>query len=535
MKRTLSVILAVVMIFTIIPTTLFMSSAAAKCPKGHTYVEHYCKTCKKFETNYTGMAKKNSEWCYVTNGKADTAFTGLAKNDYGWWYMTNGKIDYKYVGMAKNQYGWWYIQNGTINFKYTGMAKNQYGWFYMKNGKLDSTYTGMAKNQYGWFYMKNGKLDSTYTGIAKNDYGSWYMKNGKLDSTYNGTYTDKSGVKWNVVNGKAAKKSASTTKTTTKVTTKATTKPASGASTKYLVDPVEYKFANPIGKIKKAWIVSKFDGINIRISRVELDKTITQTFDSKINNQIVNPKTISYKPTCSVAVVDVDDPTQLKISTGNEKPKSVEDWAKSVNAVIAINGTGSKDGFKENLSAVIRNGSVYKSYTGPNPIKTDRVSWQRLIMYKDGRWENKPIDNATAKKIVADGAYNSVRHQGVVIWDGKSTGIAADNGTYRNRAYLGQISAKKYVMMTTEFMPIKDAVEVLKAYGCKKAVQVNGGNCTQMYVNGIGNTTGSTGASITPLNKVGYLETEWYAMKGLLDPKKGGGPCADKLDVIYFK
>ena len=532
MKRTLSVILAVVMIFSVIPTTFFMSSAAAKCPKGHTYIEHYCKTCKNFETNYTGMAKKDSTWCYVTNGKADTAFTGLAKNDYGWWYMTNGKIDYKYVGMAKNQYGWWYVQNGTINFKYTGMAKNQYGWFYMKNGKLDSTYTGMAKNQYGWFYMKNGKLDSTYTGIAKNDYGNWYMKGGKLDSSYNGTYTDKSGVKWNVVNGKATKKS----NTTTKATTKATTKTTSGASTKYLVDPVEYKFANPIGKIKKAWIVKKFDGLYIRISRVELNKTITQNFDTKVNSQIANPKTIKYNPTCSVAVIDVDDPTQLKVSTGGGAAKSVEDWSKNVDAVIAVNGTSLKEGYQDNLSAVIRNGSVYKSYTGPNPIKGDRVAWQRLIMYKNGKWENKALDNAAAKTAVANGAYNTVRHQGVVLWDGKATGGAAEtNGVYHNHTYLGQINAKKYVLMTTEFMPISDAVEVLKAYGCTKAVQVNGGNCTQMYVNGIGNTTGSTGSSITPLNKVGYLETEWCASKGLLAAKKGGGPCADKLDVIYFK
>lgn len=306
-------------------------------------------------------------------------------------------------------------------------------------------------------------------------------------------------------------------------------------SVKYVVDPVEYKFANPIGKITRAWIVRKHEGLYIRISRVALNDKITRNFSSSVSSQIVNPKSITYNPTCNVAVITCNNPTQLKISTGNGEPKGVEEWSKSVDAVIAINGLGTDTGYKENLSAVIRNGSIFKSYTGPNPIKTDRLAWKRLVMYKDGRWEIKALDNDMAKAAVADGAYNTVRYQWVTIWDGQIVADTSGDTVYRNHTYLGQINEKTYVMMTTEFMSVKDSAAVLKAYGCKKAVQINGGNCTQMYVKEIGNTTGSAGAGITGLNKVGYLETEWLAQHGMLAPKKGGGPCADKLDVIYFK
>ena len=247
MKKTISIILAVLLTLSIIPASVLMTSAATKCPKGHTYVQHYCATCREFEKGFTGMAKRDGVWQYVTNGKADNYYTGLAKNQYGWWYLTNGKIDYKYVGMAKNQYAWWYVKNGTIDFTYTGMAQNRYGWWYMKNGKLytkytgmapgpedwmyvtngklDTSYTGMAKNQYGWWYISKGRLnrnftgmaknrygwwyltkggiDYSYTGIGENDYGNWYIKNGKLDTSYTGKYLDSQNNVWTITKGKA--------------------------------------------------------------------------------------------------------------------------------------------------------------------------------------------------------------------------------------------------------------------------------------------------------------------------------------------
>lgn len=550
MKKIISVIVTAVMIVNLIPYMLLMSSAASSCPKGHAYVEHYCKTCNQYETNYTGLAKKNSTWYYVQNGKADSSYTGMAKNDYGWWYVKSGKIDftytgmaknaygwwymkkgaidYKYVGLAKNAYGWWYIKKGTIDYKYVGMAKNDYGWWYVKNGTIDFKFTGMAKNDYGWWYMKNGKLDTTYTGISKNDYGNWYMKNGKLDKSYNGTYTDKNGTKWSVTNGKAVKKT-SNSNTTTTTTSKYGT---------YEVDPVKYGFSSPVGTVKRAWIVKSPNGqalsqsgLDVRISRIELNKTVTQRFDTNVSRQIVNPKTISYKPCCSLAVITCTDgdPTHIKLTENTSgKTAQTPDLAKSVNAVMAVNGHTME--YHEDTAAVIRNGRIFKRYTGNGTVKHPR-----LIMYRDGTWEIGTLDNEEAQAAVARGAYNSICYQDVTVRDGKLTAYIQPKPIYHNRTYLGQISKTKYIMMVTEFMPIDDVANLLISYGCKTVIQIEGGNCAHMYVNNVGNTTGTNGASVRDLNKIGYLETEWYAGKGMLEGKKGGGPCGHEIDVLYVK
>lgn len=528
MKKIISLFVSIALVFTLIPNMFVASYAAAKCPKGHTYSEHYCKTCKKYEMDYTGLAKKDSTWYYVKNGKTDNTYTGLAKNDYGWWYVKDGKINYEYVGLAKNDYGWWYVKKGTIDFKYTGMAKNQYGWWYVKNGKLDKSFTGMAKNDYGWWYLKNGTIDFNYTGIAKNDYGNWYLKNGKLDNTYNGTYTDKNGTKWTVTNGKAVKKTSNNT---------------SSKMGTYEVDPVEKKFANPIGSIKKAWILKNPDGrklselgLDIRVSRVELNKTVSQDFNKNVSSQIANPKKLTYKPTCSIAVIECKDgdPTHLIVSTNQSNQASTtQALGQASNAIIAINNQAvvSGDFYDTNKAAAIRNGRIYRKYTGNESIRKG----MRLIMYKDGTWKFGTLDNTEANKAIADGAWNSFRYQDVTIQDGKITATFPENGIYRNRTFFGQISKTKYVMMVTEYMPIADAAKVLMAYGCKNAIQIMGGNCSQMYVNNVGNTTGMTGASVKNLNKIGFLETEWMANQGLLAANAGGGPCSHEVDILYVR
>lgn len=316
-------------------------------------------------------------------------------------------------------------------------------------------------------------------------------------------------------------------------TTKSPTTTPSKSNT-YRVDPSTVP--SYIGTTKEAWRVQKFNGLDITISRIKLNKTVSQyisnqNFYSSSTGQIVNPHSISYNPVCTVAVIDCDSPTRLKISKGDvEKRVSTEGCANSVGAVIATNGHA--DSYFEHLGAVIRDGQIYKSYTGEGE---PHFSKQRLIMYKDGTWKFSTLSNETAEKEIRNGAYNSIRFQSAVIQDGK---IVASDSTdiYRNRTYLGRISSTRYVMMVTELMPISDAADVLKAYGCNTAVLVQGGNCAQMYVKEIGNSTGSTGDSVRNLNKVGYLETECLANNGFLAQGKKGGPCTDHaIDIIYFK
>ncbi len=283
-----------------------------------------------------------------------------------------------------------------------------------------------------------------------------------------------------------------------------------------------------LGTVKKQWNSSnasglKATGLNIQIGRVELAKSVTQTFDKTINSQITSGKSITYKPVCSVAIIDCDTPTRLNISKGTAKDNT-ENIAKNVGAVIAVNG---RSGYPTNV-ATIRSGAVYKKYEG-----TEGKAGMLLVMYKDGTWKYvKNLDNTTAAAEIKKGAYNTCGFQDVTIQDGKITTTFKDV-PYRNRTFLGKVSATRYILMTTEFMPIKDAAQVLLSYGVTDAIQINGGNCSQMYVKGIGNTTNSVGGKIKPLNKVGMLETEWFYSQGLI--AGCGGPCNHEMDVVYFK
>lgn len=317
----------------------------------------------------------------------------------------------------------------------------------------------------------------------------------------------------------AKKKTSAVKKTTVKTTTKTTRGKYESKPGAYVTKPSSLK-----AKQTRAWLVKDVSGLDIRISRLEYG-TKTQMFDSSVSSQIVNPKKITYTPACTVAVIKCDSPTRLKISKGTEK-SSTEKNAVKAGAVIAIDGT--KKSYGTSSGAVIRSGKLYLEFTGSKAKNT------KLVMYKNGSWEFMPLDNAAAKTAIKNGAYNSLSIQDVTIKDGKIVASFNDNPC-RNRTFLGQINANKYVFMTCEFMPIQSAAQIMLSYGVKNAVQVCGGNCTYMYLKNAGNTTNSNGASIKGLNKLGYLETEWMAVNGLLRAGKGGGPCSDEMDCIYFK
>ena len=320
------------------------------------------------------------------------------------------------------------------------------------------------------------------------------------------------------------KKTTTTAKPTTTTTKKTTTKTY---SCPYEVTPgTSVKLPSGLNaKHLRAWAVTKFSGLDIRISRLEYGSKVTRKFDATLNKQIVNPKTVTYTPACTVAVITCDKPTRLNVSK-SEKMKSTEEDAKSVGAVIAIPGI--KVSYYPEYTATIRSGSIYKKHTGKTAYGP------QLIMYKNGKWEFGLLDNAAATKAVSNGAYNSLYIYDIILKDGVFCSNTNDKNT-RNRTFLAQISETKYIFMTTEFMSIKDSADIMLKYGVKNAALIVGGNCTTMYLQGVGNTTNSTGASVKNNNKLGYYETEWFAKYGMLEGKKGGGPCTDELDCIYFK
>jgi hypothetical protein len=80
--------------------------------------------------------------------------------------------------------------------------------------------------------------------------------------------------------------------------------------------------------------------------------------------------------------------------------------------------------------------------------------------------------------------------------------------------------------------------DLLLKYGAKNAVVINVGNCSFMYVRGIGNVTGTNATQLKGLNKVNAVETEFFAKNGMLGlnsagKPKLGGPCSDEVNSVY--
>lgn len=318
-----------------------------------------------------------------------------------------------------------------------------------------------------------------------------------------------------------------------------TTKPAQ-TTTKPAADTVHK--AKPIGKVSKTWEMNKAN-FYAKIERLSYGKEHTMSVNAgnvaNYNTQIVNYKTFKYWAMANVAVITPKNGTLLRFSKGTTG-SDPETLAKSVGAELAINGVctyGGSDSYLPKAAATVRDGAIYKAYTG-----AAGKAETRMVIYKNGDWKKiTNFDNATAKAEIAKGAWISVPYMDLTIYEGKITShFRKADGTpnetyYRNRTFVGHTYDGKILFVTTEMMPVCDAAQILIAYNCKDAVFLNGGNSTYMYAKGFGNTTGTTGASVKNLNKIGYLETEWYAKYGLLAAGKGGGPSHTDLDVAYFK
>lgn len=226
-----------------------VGNTLAQDEKGMWYID----SDGKIDFTYTGVFEYDSDWWYITDGRADESVNSVLKatvnETEGWWVIREGKVDFTYTGFAENINGWWYcedgqvqfevtdviegnvnaehawwhvvdgkvvfnetvapnangwwhIQNGKVNFKSNTIAKNANGWWHIQNGKVNFKSNTVAKNANGWWKIENGKVNFNFTGIATNSNGTWYLRKGKVDFNYTGTVTWK-GQKYSVKNGAA--------------------------------------------------------------------------------------------------------------------------------------------------------------------------------------------------------------------------------------------------------------------------------------------------------------------------------------------
>lgn len=282
-------------------------------------------------------------------------------------------------------------------------------------------------------------------------------------------------------------------------------------------------------KVLRAWKLNS-NGVNIEIHRIAYGAQITQAFKkANADGAIDYDKTVTYQPVVNVAIITCS-PDHIGVASSQQllgtNVGKVEDMGRKSGALIAINGEAGST-YKKG-APTIRSGSI---------VSTDGQGQKRLLIYKNGTWKVETLTNENCKSYISQGVYNSLRYQRQVITNGKATN--EHDTYYHNRTVFAQISENKYIMAMGEFMPLDNMMKVLIAYGARNAFLLNGGNCSSMYVKGIGNTTGTRATQLKNLNKPCVIESEFFAANGMLGlnsagKQKLGGPC-NELDIVYVK
>ena len=282
-------------------------------------------------------------------------------------------------------------------------------------------------------------------------------------------------------------------------------------------------------KVLRAWKLNS-NGVNIEIHRIAYGAQITQAFKkANADGAIDYDKTVTYQPVVNVAIITCS-PDHIGVASSQQlldtNVGKVEDMGRKSGALIAINGEAGST-YKRG-APTIRSGSI---------VSTDGQGKERLLIYKNGTWKVETLTNENCKSYISQGVYNSLRYQRQVITNGKATN--EHDTYYHNRTVFAQISENKYIMAMGEFMPLDNMMKALIAYGARNAFLLNGGNCSSMYVKGIGNTTGTRATQLKNLNKPCVIESEFFAANGMLGlnsagKQKLGGPC-NEIDIVYVK
>jgi len=282
-------------------------------------------------------------------------------------------------------------------------------------------------------------------------------------------------------------------------------------------------------KVLRAWKLNS-NGVNIEIHRIAYGAQITQAFKkANADGAIDYDKTVTYQPVVNVAIITCS-PDHIGVASSQQllgtNVGKVEDMGRKSGALIAINGEAGST-YKKG-APTIRSGSI---------VSTDGQGQERLLIYKNGTWKVETLTNENCKSYISQGVYNSLRYQRQVITNGKATN--EHDTYYHNRNVFAQISENKYILAVGEFMPLDNMMKVLIAYGARNAFLLNGGNCSSMYVKGIGNTTGTRATQLKNLNKPCVIESEFFAANGMLGlnsagKQKLGGPC-NEIDIVYVK
>lgn len=206
--------------------------------------------------------------------------------------------------------------------------------------------------------------------------------------------------------------------------------------------------------------------------------------------------------TIYVADVQLKDASYLKTalaqgSYGRNVTAKTSEIAKSVNAVLAINGDyygAQESGY------VIRNGKLYRS--------TALKNQEDLVIYKDGSFGIINESNVTAEELIKKGAVQTLSFGPALVQNGKvsvSENEEVGKAMASNpRTAIGIISENHYVFVVSDGrtsessgLSLSELAEFMDGLGVTTAYNLDGGGSSTMYFNGKVVNNPTTGGNTT--------------------------------------
>jgi len=286
--------------------------------------------------------------------------------------------------------------------------------------------------------------------------------------------------------------------------------------------------------ILQAWkLADSSTGTTVVVQKLSVGSPIKATYKGK---------TYSMPQVCFIAIVNCN-PANIRntcASLALHKDQALtNDMAKKVKALVAINNECYYGHWNPNPKikpAFFADGPVVKE--GVVVQNTKGATYGVSGIYKDGTWVRylkiSPTNvNAEIQKGLS---YTQSDSNGAYIWDGKQVAKFGSQtklfDTLRDRTAYAQIDQNNYLLMVGQFMQLDTMMKVLLNYGAQKAFVCNGGNCSYMYMKGVGDVTGTTSPHLKNLDKLNVDEQEWKADHHLIP---GTGEQCPAIDAIYVK
>jgi len=300
----------------------------------------------------------------------------------------------------------------------------------------------------------------------------------------------------------------------------------------------------PGATLLRAWKISdKSTGTTVIVHKLAYGSPINTTYN---NNKYGVNKSYQITQKCYLAIItckpeNFGSASALKTlnKTGLKKGEGlVNDIALRKNALVAVNNESFSGHWVSNVPSeflgsgpVVKDGFVVQNKGGERNCAT---------MYRDGTWIRSEALNAGNVNSKINAGLSFTELSWLTVWDGKPTAtfaketdlVGRTNGL-RNQVMFGQIDSTHYLMMVGEWMQTKTMIDILLAYGVRNAFSCNGGNCTYMYLKGVGNVTGTIAPQLVNLNKLNVLEQEWLGKENYLHGGKGAACPA--VDIVYAK